>query len=257
MEPRSIDRGSGLVASTPGYTEPLQWSRDRSIAEVSPSTPAKTAYRCFNGAAIDRSRKCLSEDIGVLLRRASMEPRSIDRGSSSFHSRSIDQLRASMEPRSIDRGSERSGPQRDRPHPASMEPRSIDRGSRVLRLWRLDRDRASMEPRSIDRGSTLNSIFRTVHDVLQWSRDRSIAEVTYCGNRRTESRCFNGAAIDRSRKSDVNACSRRVGSRFNGAAIDRSRKYHVVATPVAVTFVLQWSRDRSIDRGSSPYPNVF
>src|SRR5947208_3441526 len=59
----------------------LQWGRDRSIAELppEPGTPFRE-LRCFNGAAIDRARKYAGVWRMKRLRKASMGPRSIDRG---------------------------------------------------------------------------------------------------------------------------------------------------------------------------------
>ena len=82
MGPRSIDRGKLAIPSEARAATPLQWGRDRSIAERRAMGRKAQAERLrFNGAAIDRSRKVAATaatDYGA--NRASMGPRSIDRG---------------------------------------------------------------------------------------------------------------------------------------------------------------------------------
>src|SRR5436309_1142878 len=80
---------------------------------------------------------------------------------------------------------------------------------------------------------------------LQWGRDRSIAELRSQLQRQTPLRGFNGAAIDRSRKSQT----RRQGSRSPSASmgprsIDRGNGAFVHDETAALS--LQWGRDRSI-----------
>src|SRR5579883_719877 len=85
MGPGSGDRGNRVLSRAALHLmETLQWGRDLEIAEIyrAPTTP-KPLRRCFNGAAIWRSRKSWRADRGALpLRRASMGPRSGDRGNS-------------------------------------------------------------------------------------------------------------------------------------------------------------------------------
>src|SRR2546425_7455218 len=106
-----------------------------------------------------------------------------------------------MGPRSIDRGNESPSKIAGTDRGASMGPRSIDRGN-TDNTKIIDRAKyASMGPRSIDRGNR-----GTRHQA------------------RTHLAGFNGAAIDRSRKSVDGHGNDEPNPRFNGAAIDRSRK---------------------------------
>src|SRR5438552_476887 len=58
MGPRSIDRGNMIAWLRALLRLPLQWGRDRSIAEIWNASSVATAFGPgFNGAAIDRSRK--------------------------------------------------------------------------------------------------------------------------------------------------------------------------------------------------------
>ena len=84
MGPRSFDRGNdpekGLADTVIG---PLQWGRDHSIAEINSATPlCGRLRRCFNGAAIIRSRKWRYWVKIFRPAKASMGPRSFDRGNS-------------------------------------------------------------------------------------------------------------------------------------------------------------------------------
>src|SRR5579883_3082674 len=83
MGPGSGDRGNRVLSRAALHLmETLQWGRDLEIAEIyrAPTTP-KPLRRCFNGAAIWRSRKSWRADRGALpLPQASMGPRSGDRG---------------------------------------------------------------------------------------------------------------------------------------------------------------------------------
>src|SRR5260370_1316366 len=131
----------------------------------------------FNGAAIDRSRKCAHASARFFLLCTSMGPRSIDRGN-----------RAKLE-HAIDDAMYFNGAAIDRSRKCwcllrlatrkltSMGPRSIDRGNIARRPAQRVDQRTSMGPRSIDRGNA--ALAR--------------APVMSCGY-------FNGAAIDRSRK---------------------------------------------------------
>ena len=158
----------------------LQWSRGLSTAE-----------------GLER------ESLGHGVPKASMEPRSFDRGggleacglanglgglqwsrglSTAEGERGLRQrdghVRASMEPRSFDRG----GRDPDLPlalldRGASMEPRSFDRGGTAPSALRGHRGQgASMEPRSFDRGGGTVKQKCLPAFSLQWSRGLSTAE---------------------------------------------------------------------------------
>src|SRR5581483_2540052 len=118
----------------------LQWGRDRSIAEMPQRTPrARLRSRRFNGAAIDRSRKCrptehpeppLARFNGAAIDGSRKSAGSIrgDPGGSSFNGAAIDRSRKSARRRAT--GEEETM------RYASMGPRSIDRGNANGRLRR-------------------------------------------------------------------------------------------------------------------------
>ena len=99
--------------------------------------------------------------------------------------------------------------------------RNLDAWPRIAR-WPL---RASMGPRSLDRGISSRPSFQTTSRArLQWGRDLSIAESRVDpGSATRPPRCFNGAAISRSRNQQADLRRVQAGPRFNGAAISRSR----------------------------------
>ncbi len=150
MEPRSIDRGKRLMycrcARSPCQ---LQWSRDQLIAE-SDSNATKFVEQW----------------------RASMEPRSIDRGKMAEIEKRAQAELTSMEPRSCDRGKDAIAHGIHSANPASMEPRSCDRG-KIQGYW--GGEEAPM--------------------TLQWSRDHVIAERIRYGQGFFLPCSFNGAAI--------------------------------------------------------------
>src|SRR5207249_6438850 len=129
----------------------------------------------FDGAAIDRSRKCRAfSDLGAA------EPASMRRrGRRALTQGPFSDLGAaepaSMGPRSIDRGNHFRRADHAAPLVASMGPRSMaEIRDDLLGHWA---ESASMGPRSIDRGN-----------------------LGYPRPRRPELSRFDGAAIDRSRK---------------------------------------------------------
>src|SRR5258708_389847 len=90
--------------------------------------------------------------------------------------------KASMGPRSDERGSVADLPARPYVLAASMGPRSDERGSRPVWTWRGIVRRASMGPRSDERGSVAWRAARiTLAALLQWGRVRMNAEVGACG----------------------------------------------------------------------------
>ncbi len=76
-----------------------------------------------------------------------------------------------------------------------MEPRSFDRGKLLRPPGRDRHDVASMEPRSFDRGKQAEKSKRFLTLLLQWSRDRLIAESGTLLMTSLGRACFNGAAI--------------------------------------------------------------
>src|SRR5438128_2337350 len=101
-----------------------------------------------------------------------------------------------MGPRSIDRGTGLLQQQIATLTSASMGPRSIDRGTAIVQakslgdvLLQWGRDRSIAElPTVFPADSPLYS--------LQWGRDRSIAELPPTRRAGESAECFNGAAID-------------------------------------------------------------
>src|SRR5579875_3397199 len=126
----------------------LQWGRDRSVAEI--------AVVVVDGAATDRSRKSeVIRWVVRVVRHASMGPRPIGRGN----------------PPGARRDARSWGG-------ASMGPRPIGRGNAAEGGNRTRHGLASMGPRPIGRGNCRGGIKAfSVGDVLQWGRDRSVAEM--------------------------------------------------------------------------------
>src|SRR5579884_430267 len=233
----------------------------------------------FNGAATDRSRKFRNAVIDLGYRQgASMGPRPIGRGNTRRRNASTWRQRcASMGPRPIGRGNggDLAGTY---PNPSVLQwgrdrsvaeiPRHSLEGHRSVGFNGAATDRsrklncclpvsveggaASMGPRPIGRGnSPERSRSRRTRGTLQWGRDRSVAEILADpGSLARGRRGFNGAATDRSRKSElvlmqqIEAVGLQWGrdrsvaeiafcflssswsvSSFNGAATDRSRKF--------------------------------
>ncbi len=133
---------------------PLQWGRGLWTAERALATRVSTRYgRGFNGAAVFGPRR----DRGGGSRK---RPRPRFNGAAVFGPRRGPPprgvlgpgSRASMGPRSLDRGEGGSGRRMGPIFSASMGPRSLDRGEVPLNLIHDARPIASMGPRSLDRG---------------------------------------------------------------------------------------------------------
>src|SRR5579875_353980 len=193
-------------AATARATVWLQWGRDRSVAEiaagVSKHSPSVT---CFNGAATDRSRQCGASGRGdssamplqwgrdrsvaemwglregrLLCDAASMGPRPIGRGN---HRQSVIPARA----RSRFNGAATDRSRKLRPQRAArrraggFNGAATDRSRKFPthdRIPPLSAQQASMGPRPIGRGNSAPpSTYTTRRRVLQWGRDRSVAEI--------------------------------------------------------------------------------
>ena len=158
----------------------LQWSRGLSTAEGEEdricSLLARHSLQWSRGlsTAEGARRPGLWEE----LPRASMEPRSFDRGGAERAAVDAAGRHASMEPRSFDRGGPQPGPQPDRGGVASMEPRSFDRGGggpsaylpvahRLQWSRGLSTAEGSLQVPAVTRAFVLP---------LQWSRGLSTAE---------------------------------------------------------------------------------
>src|SRR5438552_747461 len=104
---------------------------------------------------------------------------------------------------------------------------------------------ASMGPRSIDRGNVGDGTNTYCITRLRWGRDRSIAEISHGDWRLPSAWCFDGAAIDRSRKYAQRAQVPTRGSASMGPrSIDRGNVQGVNAAQTKSW--LRWGRDRSI-----------
>src|SRR5581483_10364848 len=106
MGPRSTDRGNEFFRQHAENLAPLQWGRDRLIAEMN----------CGSGGGCGRCS-------------ASMGPRSTDRGNEPGDGTEEMRMSASMGPRSTDRGNGELNAMDIKGLGASMGPRSTDRGN--------------------------------------------------------------------------------------------------------------------------------
>src|SRR5581483_10535075 len=82
-----------------------------------------------------------------------------------------------MGPRSTDRGNQTSSSAASEQLQASMGPRSTDRGNIPPTRGKYMSKHAPMGPRSTDRGNVINEVSRASSAMLQWGRDRLIAEI--------------------------------------------------------------------------------
>ena len=207
---------------------------------------------CFNGAAFSRTRKLSARGAQVLGDRASMGPRSHERGKFCRTCGHSTRTHASMGPRSHERG---------KVNPLKWAfPASRLQWGRVL--TNAERSIRSSGP-SLRHGfngaafSRTRKVFEAVVPMqrrlkLQWGRVLTNAERIAAGLRNmAQTYCFNGAAFSRTRKVSKSAfwdipvpasmgprshergkrTRRRLTSRwaagFNGAAFSRTRKGHV------------------------------
>ncbi len=179
MGPRSTDRGNVPEPQSLAGKVALQWGRDRLIAEMSHFSTGGTGFHTLQWGR-DRliAEMTTCTNYRLARGRASMGPRSTDRGNTyplaAWTSRlprlqwGRDRLIAEISPaESTSRIT----------WDASMGPRSTDRGNPGPFLPLRERQKASMGPRSTDRGNGLvpNSMMRCC--LLQWGRDRLIAEM--------------------------------------------------------------------------------
>ena len=79
-----------------------------------------------------------------------------------------------------------------------------------------------MGPRPRGRGIEVEEIVHCEHGLVQWGRDRAVAELRYVR------RMPEGLGL------------------FNGAATARSRNYHPAMRRLARLCSLQWGRDRAV-----------
>src|SRR5579883_2728983 len=178
--------------------------------------------------------------------KASMGPRSNDRGNVQPYRPGDVHGTASMGPRSNDRGN--GGPlgSPDGPGRASMGPRSNDRGNGTVSYKAIEIWKASMGPRSNDRGNTAAAIRPRWAPLLQWGRDQMIAEMpSAIGPGLAPSALQWGrdqmiAEIERLEEFIVEAGDASMGPRSN----DRGNAVRVQA--MKLEEMLQWGRDQMI-----------
>src|SRR5579885_1948757 len=85
-------------------------------------------------------------------------------------------------------------------HTASMGPRARARGNPVMVREVGVILRASMGPRARARGNEIETTVAVPYRMLQWGRERALAEMGWPGQGCALARGFNGAASARSRK---------------------------------------------------------
>src|SRR5579875_833469 len=138
MGPRSGDRGNREKITEIRVLHRLQWGRDLVIAEI-----GEEPFRAAINISLQWGRDLVIAEIHLL--------------AESLHKA---YPRASMGPRSGDRGNPNTSANAPANRPASMGPRSGDRGNAAAQLQhQAQTDNASMGPRSGDRGN-MTSIFR-------------------------------------------------------------------------------------------------
>src|SRR5579885_294426 len=252
MGPRPIGRGNTRVTPELHTRRRLQWGRDRSVAEIRRSRVAGTRRRppaSMGPRPIGRGNfgtPSLTLAIDKALQwgrdRSVAEIRDVEtrrRGVSVVLQWGRDRSVAEIPRHSLEghRSVGFNGAATDRSRKLNCcLPVSVEGGA------------ASMGPRPIGRGnSPERSRSRTTGGALQWGRDRSVAEMRGNGERlRRRGRLQWGR--DRSVAeilADPGSLAR--GRRgFNGAATDRSRKSELVLMQQIEAVGLQWGRDRSV-----------
>src|SRR5579875_2083807 len=250
MGPRPIGRGNPARgrARSAGSAE-LQWGRDRSVAEIWVAGVEATYVDVLQWG---RDRSVAEIRIAPWgpgpLGEASMGPRPIRSGNGCGWLERDARRGASKGPRPIGRGNGRPCLQRDARQGASMGPRPIGRGN-VCAAVQHPRQGGCFNGAATDRsrksGATEPSPM-TAH-LLQWGRDRSVAEIWPMRGPRTDSACFNGAATDRSRKflARVIAAFRHGGASMGPRPIGRGN-YRKGRAFTNILDRLQWGRDRSV-----------
>ncbi len=157
MEPRSFERGEDYLRLLIRLPTTLQWSHVLSNVErTTPATASSDLHCGFNGATFFRTWRVLPCVVGNHGRRASMEPRSFERGElkagvqvigipvplqwshvlsnverEDHPDKGVEGTLASMEPRSFERGELSIGERLNHSFEASMEPRSFERGESI------------------------------------------------------------------------------------------------------------------------------
>ncbi len=178
MGPRP--RGRGTIRSSTARTHVrtwLQWGRDRAVAElVQPRM--RVAARTWLQWGRDRAvaeLPCADDDtLAVLLG---------FNGAATARSRNF-----------------RKSPAVCWPGFASMGPRPRGRGTRRAAVRKRTASQASMGPRPRGRGTIVYDHRPAYKRLLQWGRDRAVAELSAHGRRRPlRGIGFNGAATARSR----------------------------------------------------------
>src|SRR5579885_2081072 len=224
MGPRARARGNDPVWQGGHGSGWLQWGRERALAEICRLRPIAGAQRGFNGAASARSRKWNATSMPQFTKIQLQWGRERALAEMSPPAKSARLSAASMGPRARARGNPQGYPPPCGRYPASMGPRARARGNGAGRRAALEGQGASMGPRARARGNpwTVGTGLGTV--LLQWGRERALAEIPPATSPPPPDEGFNGAASARSRKLPRAHQPRPVRPGFNGAASARSRK---------------------------------
>ena len=239
MGPRSEERGESATASPKFRNTELQWGRAPRSAERVRRRAGRRCRGCFNGAALRGARRASAFFLGLTDEgRASMGPRSEERGEGGLEDQRVPAQLASMGPRSEERGeaaglcgsgnSARIGfngaALRGARREACSRPRGADRTG--LQWGRAPRSAEShsrcstTSPQRSFNGAALRGARRGKGEVavrlllaaLQWGRaPRSAERIAAATMARTRRRGFNGAALRGARRVSRAAPCRRAG----------------------------------------------
>ena len=218
MGPRSEERGNELSKKHKAKWIELQWGRAPRSAETGRPRPGGQSALRFNGAALRGARKPTRRSRRLGAARASMGPRSEERGNTAWRGWPSQRLNASMGPRSEERGNADDDWMEQHWNEASG-PRSEERGNLRARARGAALHRASMGPRSEERGNS--SSLSTMTSLARASMGP-----------RSEERGNRTAAI----------LAFWLAPRFNGAALRGARKQIDSRLPRAALVTLQWGR---------------
>ena len=225
MGPRPRGRGNVNRSRAQTSTTPLQWGRDRAVAELLTTSVSEVQRTCFNGAATARSRKSPCANLPCSgVSPASMGPRPRGRGNMALD---ITALQTAV---ALQWG-------RDR---AVAEMGNLSKSPPTPKLLQWGRDRAVAEMR-----------------VSTWTSPAT----TWCFNgaataRSRKSRhgpppssmpcCFNGAATARSRKFRSAWRVRRARPSLQWGRDRAVAEMAKTVTANAIEEKLQWGRDRAV-----------
>ena len=223
MGPRSFNRGNRSRDEGRRHARQLQWGRGLSTAEMTDVEELIATTRRFNGAAVFQPRKsAVTPTVVIQARRASMGPRSFNRGDPVVVHDVLLCGAASMGPRSFNRGNAGASCRVRQP-----EPLQWGRGLSTAEMASEDEPEpnwitASMGPRSFNRGNVRRG--SDAHDGRP---------------------CFNGAAVFQPRKWSLHAAEvPRAGRLQWGRGLSTAEMASRLTLTQAAD-VLQWGRGLS------------